>query len=309
MISRRVDKWFIGLAILSIFTILATGCVIKNAPIIISLMAEREVVPPSYPCQIECNASSPEGGKLNYEWSTTGGNVTGESAIVIWNAPEELGNYTISVDVTDEEGNKATRSIAVTVGDNELPEIIDLEASEEWVVPSGNCTIECNASDPEGSSLSYRWSASEGDITGEGDSVTWIAPEEVGNYNITVVVTDDMGSERTASLPIKVAINHPPCIQNLIVTPRNPDLMKGNRIFKGASCDIECVAFDEDDDKLNYVWSANGGRISGEGSVITWTAPLRSTLITITVVVSDGRGGEATEQIELRVKMCKRCQL
>jgi PKD repeat protein len=67
---------------------------------------------------------------------------------------------------------------------------------------------------------------------------------------------------------------------------------------------IQCTASDPDEGKLSYAWSANGGNISGEGSAATWVAPNAFGTYTITVTVSDGRGGEATETIEIVVTCC-----
>jgi hypothetical protein len=102
--------------------------------------------------------------------------------------------------------------------------------------------------------------------------------------------------------------NNPPIIENLTVTPKEPKYMKeivgGYKILKGKSCDIECVASDPDNDELLYEWSTDGGNVSGEGSAITWTAPLRGGEFTIAVTVSDNSGGIASKKIVFQVKTC-----
>jgi hypothetical protein len=102
--------------------------------------------------------------------------------------------------------------------------------------------------------------------------------------------------------------NNPPIIENLTVTPKEPKYMKeiagGYKILKGKSCDIECVASDPDNDELLYEWSTDGGNVSGEGSAVTWTAPLRGGEFTITVTVSDNGGGIASKKIVFQVKTC-----
>ena len=72
------------------------------------------------------------------------------------------------------------------------------------------------------------------------------------------------------------------------------------RVNPSASCQVKCVALDPDGDKLSYSWSASGS-ISGKGYAITWTAPATAGDYTITVKVSDGRGGEATMQLTIGV--------
>ena len=50
---------------------------------------------------------------------------------------------------------------------NHRPAITSLEAEPERVLHLGSCQIACNATDPDGDELSYRWSASGGNISGK----------------------------------------------------------------------------------------------------------------------------------------------
>lgn len=176
---------------------------------------------------------------------------------------------------------------------NNPPAISTLIADAKTVSPSGSCQVACIASDPDGDSLSYIWSASGGNISGEGYVVTWMAPPVPGAYNLTVEVTDGKGGEATTQLTIDVAVNHPPVIDSLTA--------EALEVGKATSCVIECIASDPDGDNLSYIWSVSGGNISGESSVVTWTAPNTFGTYFIAVTVSDGRGGEATEDISIVV--------
>jgi len=267
-------------------------------------------------CQVECIASDPEGGELSYEWQASGGNISSEEAIATWAAPDEVGEYVVSVNVTDVDGNSATQSVNIVVRENRSPEIVDFRASKEWVVPSGNCTIICEASDPDNDSLSYEWLASGGNITGKGDTMTWVAPQETGNYTVTVVVTDELGGESSASLSIRVAFNNPPIIEKLTVTAEHKYLREvtgGYKVGKGQSYKFECSASDPDGDELFYEWSSAEegtgitGTIPGVGPVVTWTAPPRAVTVTVTVTVSDINGGAATDSVVLTVVSCSPC--
>ena len=290
---RQFKKWLIGLAILSIITILVSGCVASHTPVITSLQVKPEVVPCG--CyEFECIASDPDGGELKYEWQVSGGDIFGsETPKVTWIAPEELGEYTISVSVIDEDGNVAVSSSTITVRENHPPEIISLIASDEWMVLSGSCVIECVASDSDGDSLSYEWLASAGDISGEGSSVTWTAPDSEGSYNIIVLVRDDLGSEVTTMVTIDVVVNHPPVINSLVA--QYPKLKPGSNTLIG------CESQDLDADDLSYTWSASGGGILAEGPIAIWVAPNCNGSYNITVVVEDGKGGEAEQSLEIKV--------
>jgi hypothetical protein len=311
----KVNKGIISITVLAVTILFIGGCIPTNhPPVITSLQAEREMVLPAGSCQVECVASDPEGGELIYEWQASGGNISGEETIATWAAPDEVGEYVVSVNVTDVDGNSATQSVNIVVRENRSPEIVDFRASKEWVVPSGNCTIICEASDPDNDSLSYEWLASGGNIKGKGDTVTWFAPQETGNYTVTVVVTDELGGESSASLSIRVAFNNPPIIKKLTVTAEHKYLREipgGYKIGKGQSCKIKCSASDPDGDELLYEWSTDGGGVSGKGATVTFTAPRYSTEgtepLTVTVTVSDINGGAATQSIVFTVVSLTSC--
>jgi hypothetical protein len=86
--------------------------------------------------------------------------------------------------------------------------------------------------------------------------------------------------------------NHPPHISSLTAS--------AGWVSLSGSCQLQCAASDPDGDELSYSWSASGG-ISGEGPVVTWTAPAALGDYTIFVKVTDGRGGEATAQLTVGV--------
>jgi len=198
-------KWLASFIIVSII-VLACSCTLANQPpVITSIEAEPEIILALDSCQIECLAVDEEGDELSYEWSTPAGTLSGNSSTVVWNAPDKPGEYTISVDVTDEKRNKVTGSITITVRENNQPEITDLKVSPGMkVTPGRTCKIECIAQDHDGDELSYEWSASRGGLSPEGNIAEWVAPESNGTYDITVVVRDDRGGEATQTVQIKV---------------------------------------------------------------------------------------------------------
>jgi hypothetical protein len=203
---------------------------------------------------------------------------------------------------------------------NQLPVISNLAVNSEGEIDPGvSYQIECTASDPDEDELSYAWSADGGNISGEGFVVAWTAPEAPGAYIITVQVTDGRDGEATTQLTVNVvAPNHPPTIENLVVTAEHSYLKEitegyttteiAYKVLQGKAYEIECIASDPDGDELLFEWSADGGDISGEGAVVTWTAPPQGGEVTIIVTVSDGRDGTATESIVFTVETCP-CKL
>jgi len=299
------------LIVTAVIMLLVPSCtaITNHPPIITSLKVEQGVVfsPESY--QVKCSASDVDGDKLSYEWSASGGDIDVDGPSAIWIAPESDGIFGITVGVTDGHGGEVTDSLSITVKVNHTPTINSLIADADWVTPSSTRQIECDAEDPDGDDLSYEWSDSEGDISGTGRIVTWTAPEALGTYDITVKVTDDSSDETVRSLSINVAPNKPPVIQDLIVTPEEPQYLKeflsGYRIFHSEVCEFECIAYDPEGDELSYDWSAKEGNVLAEGSRMTWTSPNEESKVTITVTVSDSSGSIATESIDFKVDYSK----
>jgi predicted secreted protein len=295
----------VGVSILS-YTMLA-----NHLPVITSLAAEPEGVPPLGGCQIVCNATASHGGKLSYNWSASGGAITGEGATVDWTAPNSAGSYNVTVTVTDSHGVAVTDYVTIPVRANTPPIITGLAASAAWTSPSGSLQMACNASDPDGDNLSYEWTVAGGKVSGAGEAVNWIAPKAVGAYNVTVVVKDGHGGKDTRTIVLCVDRSTPPTIENIVVTPKGHIyLRKGTAagsdydVWINKEYDIECVASNTSGE-LSYDWSCTAGGISGEGSTITWTAPNQTSVTTtVAVIVFDDAGNSIARNIVFHVPSC-----
>ena len=190
------------------------------------------------------------------------------------------------------------------------PVITSLEAEAEWTAPLDSLQVTCNASDPDGDELSYEWSTTGGNITGTGSEVIWTAPEEVGMYDITVVVEDGQGRKDTESIVLIASNGPPPVIEDLIVTAEHEYLKEtvtGYLVLKAYDYYIGCIALNISGE-LIYEWSYDGGEISGEGSLITWTAPdIIERDVTVTVKVLDDIGNWVRKSLTLDVVDCELC--
>jgi hypothetical protein len=180
-----------------------------------------------------------------------------------------------------------------TVLANHRPVITSLTAQPQGVRPLRSCQITCDASDRDGDSLSYGWWASGGAITGDGATVTWTAPESEGPCTVAVTVTDGRGGEVADYLTVSVRADGPPTIGSLAAD--------ADWAFPSGSLQVTCDATDPDADKLSYEWTTTGGDISGTGPAVNWTAPQQAGAYNVTVVVSDGYGGEDVKGLTLWV--------
>ena len=302
----------VGIVVVAVaLSILFYTMLANHRPVITSLEAEPERVLPRGSCQIVCNATDPDGDELSYGWSADGGGITGEGAAVNWTAPNSAGSYNVTVIVLDSRGGGVMKKVTIEVRTNRAPTINSLAADADWTLPSGSLNVTCDASDPDGDELSYEWSTSGGNITGMGPEVIWTAPSEVGTYNVTVVVKDGHGREDTRFVSLSVALGTPPTIEDLTVTAKEPKYLKktsaGYTVGRTKQYDIECIVSDTSGEVF-YEWSCEDGEVSGEGSMITWTAPDESLeRTTVTVIVSDVAGNEVSKSIVFKVASCTSC--
>ena len=136
---------------------------------------------------------------------------------------------------------------------------------------SGNqtATITVAAADPNFDVLQFTWKAADGELRGEGASVTWAPPEKAGTYTITLLVSDGKGGTVSGVVDIlveeKISDNLPPVIQSIKATP---DVIRGNE-----KCLILVEASDPDGDELIYSWSNTRGEMVGDENEVTWVAP------------------------------------
>jgi hypothetical protein len=283
----------------------------NHQPGITGLAAQPERAHPLGNCQIVCNATDADGDELSYGWSATGGSVAIEGATITWTAPDSPGHYWVTVTVRDGRGGEVTDTLIITVKENMSPIIGSLIADSSWTIPSGILEVTCNASDSNDDVLSYEWSATEGNISGTGAVVNWAAPQEVGIYDVTVVVDDGYGGADTMSVSLSVATSNPPTIEGLTVSAEEPKYLKetssGYMVGRTKQYYIACNVSDTTGG-VSYNWSCQSGVISREGSVITWTAPdehLERT--TVMVIVTDIYGNMATKNMAFSVANCTPC--
>ena len=180
----------------------------------------------------------------------------------------------------------------------------------EWTAPSDSIEVTCIVSGSGGSDLSYEWSATGGSFAGTGAVVDWVAPEEVGMYDITVVATNGEEKQETASISLISSNGPPPRIEDLIVTADHKYLKEspdGYKVGKAQNYTIECIASANAGGGLIYEWSCTHGDISGEGAVVAWTAPSIVVDVTVTAKVFDTLGNWVKRNLILEVVSCSEC--
>ena len=205
-------KWQ-ALVFLSIVSILAGGCT-SQATLPAKLEATKSVLSLGEHINIECIISNVT-GNFTYAWSNDGGSLQGEGQAIDWVAPESPGTYTITTEVTGDNGEMGTASITITVTDNHAPLIQDSvvpadhkylkERKNDYLVGKDQTyNISCQAEDEDNDDLDYIWSCDKGKISGTGAQVTWKSPNIDGKVNITVTVSDSRNGTATQELLFSV---------------------------------------------------------------------------------------------------------
>ena len=233
----------------------------NQLPVISSLTAAQTTIYPSGNVEIRCAASDADGDQLKFNWSCTGGNFSGAGPSVIWKAPPNYGTYTIKVTVEDGKDGTAQSSLDITVGANQSPIISSLTTNPSGVLYGGSTTITCIANDPDGDAVRYSWSASEGNITGVGDKVTWVAPNKGGSFNITVIVSDGKGGEATGNITVTVSS----AVNTVNITPIAQET---GTVSSAGDKDNSRTKAGDDENDISYcafwsfdIWSLQGKKI------------------------------------------------
>ena len=113
----------------------------NQRPVITSLTPEATTIIPGGVTSITCEANDPDGDKLSYTWSATGGTVSGQGKTIAWQAAEKdgkpvaNGDYVISVTVDDgKEGGAVKGDCKITVRAEAITTVFKPIASESGSV-------------------------------------------------------------------------------------------------------------------------------------------------------------------------------
>ena len=147
------------------------------------------------------NGSSDVDGTItDYAWDFGDGNTgTGPTPDHVY---ATAGIYTVTLTVTDDDGNHGTISEEFEFGDAPPPTAA-FTSSSNFLIASFDGTT---SSDADGTITDYAWDFGDG-TTGSGATPTHLYATG-GTYNVTLTVTDNGGNTGTTSAPI--VITNPP---------------------------------------------------------------------------------------------------
>lgn len=276
-----------------------------SPPQVVELVASTDRIVPGMIVQLACTVNHSEMHTLVYQWTASDGLIVGTGSDIEWTAPDAEGLHRIYVRVTDSYGGADDRSLSLSVRKNTPPVIhtlyAEIDDSPGWVIPGSVVEVSCEAVDQEGDDLVYAWTATAGAVTGQGSSVTWIAPDQTGLHWIAVDVTDEYGGSARRAIPVSVSRGEPPEIIGLEVKALDTHQFEpygdGFLILGEKSCSIE-VFVEDGESRYTYEWSTDRGTLTGDGPRAVFQAPPTGTSIIVVRVINE-MGSEAIDSVSI----------
>ena len=179
------------------------------------------------------------------------------------------------------------------------PPTVSLSADKSSVMQGSGETVNVHAtaSDPDGDALTYQWTDTCGQISGNAADAKWTPPDNTGTCTVKVTVSDGHGGTADASTDLRVEPKPQPKPPTMTCSVDRGTVMAGEKVTISAS------AQSPDNFNLTYSWRANGGQVSGTGATVTLdTSGLAPRRYTITGRVDDGHGQAADCQVAVEVQ-------
>ncbi len=209
---------------------------------------------------------------LSYAWTSTGGKIEGkDTGAMIDTNGVTPGGYTASATVTDaksKKNNSASCTVPFTVKPLNPPQI-SCSASPSSVQAPGSATISCTCTSPDNATVSVaNWTASQGSVSGSGNSATLTIPAGTPgapSYSVSVgaTCTDSRNLKTSTTASVNVSNPAPPPPPPPQATKVNecqyPNVKKPWRVDNTCKAELDDVALklqQDPDAKLVVVGNA-----------------------------------------------------
>jgi N-acetylneuraminic acid mutarotase len=294
----------------------------NEAPVIDSLVASSTSVQTGSSLSLTATVHDPNAGDtLTLAWTASGGTFSAPAATTTsWTAPSSPGVQTLTFTVTDSQGaavsvslvvnvvsGTSTGNAAVNISFNLFPLVSRVSASLNRLDAGQSTSVSATASDADGDSLSYAWTATcPGTWSNATSSSASFVPSSIpaglcNNCQLTVTVQDGRGGQTTGSLNLCVAsastTRFPPSFTNFY--------QSASSTSPGQTVAFDVTTLDPQSSSLTFAWSANTGSLAtaqntASTSHVVWTAPsCSSSVITVTATVTNAYGLSASQAFSL----------
>jgi len=165
------------------------------------------------PVAIHVDATDVDKVGLTYSYTATGGTVEGTGPDARFNPSGlAIGTYTVNAKVDNGHGGTATcaADVAVTKKPNRPP-VISCAPERNPIIAGERVAIRSTASDPDGDPLTYNYSATGGQISGNGPVAQYDSTGlSAGSYTVTCTADDGQGGRTSATTRVDVQQPAPP---------------------------------------------------------------------------------------------------
>ena len=162
---------------------------------------------------VHVNASDPDNDTLTYSYTASSGTVEGTGPDARFNTSGLAeGTYTVNAKVDDGKGGTANCSADITVAKKpNQPPTISCSTDRSPIMPGERTGITATASDPDGDPLTYSYTATGGQVTGDGPKATFDSTGlSAGSYTVKCSVSDGRGGTADANTAVDVQQPPPP---------------------------------------------------------------------------------------------------
>jgi OmpA family len=154
------------------------------------------------PVGIHVAATDPDKVGLTYTYTATGGTVDGSGPDVRWNSSGlAVGSYTVNVKVDNGHGGTASCSVDVAVQKKPIrPPTISCAPERNPIIAGERVAIKSTATDPQDLPLTYSYSASGGQVSGNGPTADFDSTGlSAGSYTVTCTADNGQEGGRTSA--------------------------------------------------------------------------------------------------------------
>jgi OmpA family/PKD domain len=165
------------------------------------------------PVAIHVDATDVDKVGLTYSYTATGGTVDGTGPEARFNPSGlAIGNYTVNVKVDNGHGGTATCAADVAVAKRpNRPPVISCAPERNPIIAGERVAINSTASDPDGDPLTYSYSATGGQVSGNGPTAQFDSTGlSAGSYTVTCTADDGQGGRTSATTTVDVQQPAPP---------------------------------------------------------------------------------------------------
>jgi hypothetical protein len=269
------------------------------APVVASLSAAPGTVEPGGTVTLNASASDANADDtLTYAWSAPSGTFAQPSNLsTTWTAPSSPATVPLTLTVTDSKGAQAKVTFNVNVtsgrGDaavntslNTWPQVGNISASATSLAVNESTTVSSTASDNDGDTLAYNWTASCPGTWANATSATATftatalpSSNTCNNCNLTVTVTDlrngrPMGGQTTGTFSL--------CVGPKKTATFPPDITETFQSVASTSASgtvtFQVKAVDPQGSAMSFTWTTSAGTLGSpttgaDASRVVWTAP------------------------------------